>query len=238
MELAEKVAQNLPLTNFAICSAVSHMNNMSGMDAAYAEAFIGGIVNTQPAAPVIYGDFQRSWSETAARIRAVAGGLVGLGVQKSDTVSVLCPNIPELFELHFALPLTGAVLNTLNTRLEPGTIAYILDHADTKLVIVDRELVPLLYKAFDLLGRSLPVVEIVDPAVTVEAVLYRHEAVQAAAVVAMAHEKWGEVPCAFVELREGSVVTADDIIAFCRAQLAGFKAPKAVIFETLPKTST
>jgi len=50
MELAEKVAQNLPLTNFAICSAVSHMNNMSGMDAAYAEAFVGGIVNTQPAA--------------------------------------------------------------------------------------------------------------------------------------------------------------------------------------------
>jgi len=48
MELADKIAQNLPLTNFAICSAVSHMNNMSGMDAAYAEAFVGGIVNTQP----------------------------------------------------------------------------------------------------------------------------------------------------------------------------------------------
>jgi fatty-acyl-CoA synthase len=115
---------------------------------------------------VIYGDIRRSWCETAARIRAVAGGLVGLGVQKGDTVSILCPNIPELFELHFALPLTGAVLNTLNTRLEPATIAYILDHADTKLVIVDRELVQLLSKAFDLLGRTLPVVEIVDPAVT------------------------------------------------------------------------
>jgi fatty-acyl-CoA synthase len=113
---------------------------------------------------VIYGDIRRSWSETAARIRAVAGGLVGLGVQKGDTVSILCPNIPELFELHFALPLTGAVLNTLNTRLEPATIAYILDHADTKLVIVDRELVPLLSKAFDLLGWTLPVVEIDDPA--------------------------------------------------------------------------
>ena len=112
---------------------------------------------------VIYGAIRRSWAETSARIRAVAGGLVGLGVQKGDTVSVLSPNIPELFELHFALPLTGAVLNTLNTRLEPETIAYILDHADTKLVIVDRELVPLLSKAFDLLGRTLPVVEIADP---------------------------------------------------------------------------
>ena len=112
---------------------------------------------------VIYGAIRRSWAETSARIRAVAGGLVALGVQKGDTVSVLSPNIPELFELHFALPLTGAVLNTLNTRLEPGTIAYILDHADTKLVIVVRELVPLLSKAFDILGRTLPVVEIADP---------------------------------------------------------------------------
>ncbi|MES0826814.1 AMP-binding protein [Ruegeria sp. SCP11] len=484
---------------------------------------------------VIYGDIQRTWAETANRIRAVAGGLVELGVQKGDTVSVLSPNIPELFELHFALPLTGGVLNTLNTRLEPETIAYILDHADTKLVIVDQELVPLLSKAFDLLGRTLPVVEILDPAVTgeslggqtfealtkaaplpselpddeweaialnytsgtsgrpkgvvyhhrgaylmalgtgtawqmppypvylsvvpmfhcngwghpwlmamlgatvvftrvpaadrildairthgvthfgaapivlqmlaeaesgaapfdpairvltagappppsvlektksmgfdvmqvygltetyghisqclwqndwddlspaeqaelqaqqgiafpmveevtvidrgngasvardgstqgeialrgntvmagyykdadataaafengwfwsgdgavmhengyiqirdrlkdviisggenissveVEAVLYRHEAVQAAAVVAMPHEKWGEVPCAFVELRDGAETTADDIIAFCRDHLAGFKAPKSVVFETLPKTST
>ncbi|MEP1765309.1 MAG: AMP-binding protein [Sulfitobacter sp.] len=117
---------------------------------------------------VIYGDSRRSWAETAARIRAVAGGLVGLGVQKGETVSILCPNIPELFELHFAVPLTGAVINTLNTRLEPATIAYILDHADTKLVFVDRELVPLLSKAFDLLGRSLPVVEIVDPVATGE----------------------------------------------------------------------
>ncbi|WP_241484024.1 AMP-binding protein [Ruegeria sp. ANG-R] len=74
--------------------------------------------------------------------------------------------------------------------------------------------------------------------VEVEAVLYRHHAVQAAAVVAMPHEKWAEVPCAFVELREGAETTSDEIIAFCRNHLAGFKAPKAVVFETLPKTST
>ena len=69
---------------------------------------------------VIYGAIRRSWAETSARIRAVAGGLVGLGVQKGDTVSVLSPNTPELFELHFALPLTGAVLNTLTVK---GTAA-------------------------------------------------------------------------------------------------------------------
>ena len=65
-ELADKVAQNLPLTNFAICSAVSHMNNMSGMDAAYAEAFVGGIVNTQPAARERLEAFT---NKTAARVR-------------------------------------------------------------------------------------------------------------------------------------------------------------------------
>ena len=112
---------------------------------------------------VIYGDLQRSWAETAARVRGVAAGLVATGIGKGDTVSVLCPNIPELFELHFALPLTGAVINTLNTRLEPRTIAYILSHADTKAVIVDRELVPLLTSAFEELGRTLPVIEIADP---------------------------------------------------------------------------
>lgn len=66
MELADKVAQNLPLTNFAICSAVSHMNNMSGMDAAYAEAFVGGVVNTQPAARERLEAFA---NKTAARVR-------------------------------------------------------------------------------------------------------------------------------------------------------------------------
>ena len=74
--------------------------------------------------------------------------------------------------------------------------------------------------------------------VEVEAVLYRHEAVQAAAVVAMPHEKWGEVPCAFVELRDGTTASSEEIIAFCRTHLAGFKVPKAVVFEELPKTST
>ncbi|WP_152618428.1 AMP-binding protein [Leisingera sp. ANG-Vp] len=112
---------------------------------------------------VIYGGLRRSWSDVAARVRRIASGLAAQGIGKGDTVSVLCPNIPELFELHFALPLTGAVINTLNTRLEAETIAYILDHADSRLVIADRELIPLLANAFKLLGRSIPVIEIADP---------------------------------------------------------------------------
>ena len=135
--------------NFVPLSPVSFLSR--------AEALHGGRT------AVIYGDLQRSWAETALRVRAVAAGLAAMGIGKGDTVSVLCPNIPELFELHFALPLTGAVINTLNTRLEPRTIAYILNHADTKAVIVDRELVPLLTRAFEELGQTLPVIEIADP---------------------------------------------------------------------------
>ncbi len=72
----------------------------------------------------------------------------------------------------------------------------------------------------------------------VEDVLYRHAGVMAAAVVAMPDPKWGEVPCAFVELKDGAQASAEEIVAFCRARMAHFKAPKAVVFGPLPKTST
>jgi fatty-acyl-CoA synthase len=74
--------------------------------------------------------------------------------------------------------------------------------------------------------------------IEVEGVLYRHPAVAAAAVVAKPDEKWGESPCAFIELKPGNSVTAEELITFCREQMAHFKAPKTVVFETLPKTST
>ena len=72
----------------------------------------------------------------------------------------------------------------------------------------------------------------------VEEALYRHPAVLEAAVVAKSDEKWGETPCAFVTLHDGSSATADDIITFCREQLAHYKSPRIVIFGPLPKTST
>jgi len=72
----------------------------------------------------------------------------------------------------------------------------------------------------------------------VEEALYRHPAVLSAAVVAQPDEKWGEVPCAFVELKEGAAVTAEELLAFCREHLARFKVPKRFVFRELPKTST
>jgi len=72
----------------------------------------------------------------------------------------------------------------------------------------------------------------------VEDVLYRHPAVMSAAVVAKPDERWGESPCAFVELRDGASATQEQIIAFCRERLAGFKCPKTIVFGLVPKTST
>jgi fatty-acyl-CoA synthase len=74
--------------------------------------------------------------------------------------------------------------------------------------------------------------------VEVEIALYRHPAVQLAAVVARPDEKWGETPCAFVQLKPGATATAEEVIAFCRNELAHFKAPKSVVFGPLPTTAT
>ena len=74
--------------------------------------------------------------------------------------------------------------------------------------------------------------------IEVEDALYKHPAVQAAAVVAKPDDKWGETPCAFVELKPGQKVTTDDLIAWCKTNLAGYKCPRYIVFAELPKTST
>jgi 3-(methylthio)propionyl---CoA ligase len=74
--------------------------------------------------------------------------------------------------------------------------------------------------------------------IEVEDALYKHPAVQAAAVVARPDDKWGETPCAFIELKPGAKATPDELIAHCRKNLAGYKCPKHVVFAELPKTST
>lgn len=100
----------------------------------------------------------RTWAEVARRIRSVAAALVARGIGEGDTVSVLAPNRPEVFELHYAVPLPGAVLNTINTRLEVETLAFILAHSDSRLVFVDASLLPMLTAAFKANGRELDVI--------------------------------------------------------------------------------
>ncbi len=112
---------------------------------------------------VIHGELRRTWGETFTRCRRLAQALVQRGIGKGDTVAMLAANTPELFEGHFGIPLAGAVLNAINTRLDAEAIAFILDHGEAKLLIVDREFSKVAKKALELRGRSLPVIDIDDP---------------------------------------------------------------------------
>lgn len=112
---------------------------------------------------VVYNDLERTWGEVHTRVRRLASSLQKRGIGQGDTVSVLAANTPELFELHYAVPLTGAVLNTINIRLEPETVAYIFEHSDARLVIADTAFSGVVSKAFEINGKPLPVVDIVDP---------------------------------------------------------------------------
>lgn len=112
---------------------------------------------------VVYNERQYTWSQTRDRCCQLASALQKIGIKKGDTVSVLAFNTPELFDAHFGVPLSGAVLNTINTRLDADTVSYILDHGDAKALIVDAELLP---AAMDgIKGRAgMPVIVINDTA--------------------------------------------------------------------------
>jgi len=110
---------------------------------------------------LIYGDRRYSWSEVRSRCRRVASALSQRGIGKSDTVSLLTFNTPEMFECHYAVPMTGAVLNTINTRLDAATVAYIIDHGEAKLFILDRELWPVVKEALTQ-SQGQPEIVIVD----------------------------------------------------------------------------
>ncbi len=112
---------------------------------------------------VIHGDRRYTWAETYARSRRLASALVRAGVRRGDTVAVMAANTPEMVELHFGVPMTGAVLNTLNTRLDAETIAFMLKHGEAKALVTDLEFSPVVEKALAELKTKLMVVDIVDP---------------------------------------------------------------------------
>ena len=117
---------------------------------------------------VIHGARRYTWAETYARCRRLASALVRRGVGVGDTVSVMLANTPEMFEAHFGVPMSGAVLNTLNTRLDPHAIAFMLDHADARVLITDREFSPTIERALALVARRPLVVDVDDPEYTGE----------------------------------------------------------------------
>lgn len=88
---------------------------------------------------VVHGDIRRNWRDTYTRTRQLASALTSRGIHKNDTVAVLLPNIPEMVECHFGVPMAGAVLNTLNTRLDYATLLFMLRHGEAKALIADTE---------------------------------------------------------------------------------------------------
>jgi len=95
---------------------------------------------------IVYGKTRRSWAQTYERCRRLASSLAARGITSNDTVAVLLPNIPEMVEVHFAVPMAGGVLNALNTRLDYATLLFMLRHGEAKLLIIDSEYSPLAEK--------------------------------------------------------------------------------------------
>ncbi len=111
---------------------------------------------------LIYEDRKYTWTEVYKRCIKFASALEKIGIGKGDTVSVLAFNTPEIFEAHYSIPMTGAVLNTINIRLDAKTIAYILDHSEAKVLVVDRQLHTEVKKALSTLNKKITIIDIND----------------------------------------------------------------------------
>lgn len=112
---------------------------------------------------VIHGSLRRNWQDTYERCRRLASALSRRGIGKGDTVAVMLPNIPAMLEVHFGVPMIGAVLNTLNVRLDAPAIAFMLEHGEAKVLITDREFHSVIREALSLLAHPPLVVDVDDP---------------------------------------------------------------------------
>ena len=112
---------------------------------------------------VIHGPLRRTWAETYARCRRLASALARHDIGRGDTVAALLPNVPAMVELHFGPAMLGAVLNTLNTRLDAEAVAFMLDHGEAKVLVTDREYAPIVARALQLARARPLVVDVDDP---------------------------------------------------------------------------
>ena len=129
-------------------------------------SFLGRTRDIYPARPAVtYGGATWTWKELDARCARLASALKKRGVGVGDTVAYMAYNTPELFEAHFAIPMVGGVLNTINVRLDPETVAYVLSFGEAKTLFCDTQLAPVVRKAFDIIGddaKRITVIDIVD----------------------------------------------------------------------------
>lgn len=150
---------------------------------------------------IIYGDLRQTWHTTDARCRRLASALKARGLGEGDTVAVMLPNVPAMLEAHFGIPMAGAVINTLNTRLDAEAIAFMLRHGEAKVLLTDREFAGVMAKALAMLSESERplVVEVEDDtapegqalgAITYEALLAEGDP---AYVWSLPHDEWDAI---------------------------------------------
>src|ERR1043166_1455804 len=196
---------------------------------------------TETYGPAVVNDWNRGWNALDATAQAARKGRQGVGYPVLERPDVLDPGRMEpvardgetLGEVMFRgnVVMKGYLKNKKSTDaafaggwFHSGDLGVM--HPDGYVQLKDR--------SKDIIisgGENISSIEVEDA-------LYKHPAVQAAAVVAKPDEKWGETPCAFVELKPGQQCTTDDLVAWCRKHLAGFKCPRTIVFAELPKTST
>ena len=111
---------------------------------------------------VVHGARRLNWAQVRERAARLAAALRALGIGKGDTVSTLLPNTPEMVEAHYAIPALGAVINTLNTRLDAALLAWQMNHCEAKVLITDREFAPVVAQALAALGRGIVVIDVCD----------------------------------------------------------------------------
>ncbi len=148
--LADESGLGKSAANFVPLTPLSHLNRA-------AKIFPDRVA-------LVYRDTRRTYREYHARVSRLASGLVSMGIQPGDVVATILPNIPAQAEAHFGVPATGAVLNTINTRLDSDTVAYIFDHGQAKVVLVDTQFLALAQESIAKMAGTPPaIVEAADP---------------------------------------------------------------------------
>jgi len=112
---------------------------------------------------IVHGALRQTWQQTYTRCRQLASALTQRGIGLGDTVAVMLPNTPPMIEAHFGVPMTGAVLNSLNTRLDAESIAFMLMHGGAKILITDREFSNSISRALSLMQNPPQVIDVDDP---------------------------------------------------------------------------
>jgi fatty-acyl-CoA synthase len=196
---------------------------------------------TEVYGPAVVNDWHRDWNALTASEQAAKKARQGVRYPVLEALDVLHPETLE------PVPADGETLGEVMFRGNVVMKGYLKNPASTAKAFAGGWFhsgdlgvkypdgyVQLKDRSKDIIisgGENISSIEVEDA-------LYKHPAVQAAAVVARPDEKWGETPCAFVELKPSEMVSADELIAWCRGHLASYKVPRTVVFTELPKTST